>query len=393
MLAQNFSLHVYRHTGENEMRDAAKRNNQEMDTSRWNPFEHEAGRITYPGQGGAYPKVDVKALEREQQKEWEALRSELLAEQLKMKHEEEMNQMRDLLLKPHEAKENERDDMMLDQLKATRQGHEDEMRTMHQLHAEEMKSLRSQLEKLNELVENMSKELQMCEFRTQAGMRLLRQIISRQGRLEVRRRMDIWRTAVWDQVRAMVGDPAGSQAIDVAAQAIDVSKAAGLRQLKQIVARIMKGIVGMRLEIWRMAVKIDAAAKQEESQAELLQRIHDERQATALNNLKTTFARMVKGEVGMRVAVWRSQVRQQLRQDSRDRDMEQVQKALDMAMALREMRHFIGSMMQGEVAWAVQPIWARPRPLVKPYSPRPVSAEDGVASLIPKLKAWPMPID
>ena len=38
---------------------------------------------------------------------------------------------------------------------------------------------------------------------------------------------------------------------DLEARAADASKGAALRQLKQIMVRIMKGEVAMRLEVWR----------------------------------------------------------------------------------------------------------------------------------------------
>ncbi len=83
---------------------------------------------------------------------------------------------------------------------------------------------------------------------------------------EVGLRVEIWRTAMKDDVRAV--EMARLQR-ELEARAADASKGAGLRQLRQIMVRIMKGEVGMRVEIWRTAVKMDAHAKHRELQAAL----------------------------------------------------------------------------------------------------------------------------
>ena len=50
---------------------------------------------------------------------------------------------------------------------------------------------------------------------------------------------------------------------------------AGLRQLRQILARMTKGEMGMRLEIWRMSTKMAAYERHRELQAALEAKMRD----------------------------------------------------------------------------------------------------------------------
>ena len=79
--------------------------------------------------------------------------------------------------------------------------------------------------------------------------------------------------------------------------------------------RIMKGEVGMRVEIWRMGVKMDAYAKYEAMQAVLEAQMKAQGQGAGLRQLRQIMMRMVKGEVGMRVEIWRTAMRDETRAD------------------------------------------------------------------------------
>merc|ERR1719174_2254022 len=109
-------------------------------------------------------------------------------------------------------------------------------------------------------------EAQMRAQGQSAGLRQLRQIMIRMVKGEAGYRIEIWRTTMQDETRA--AEMARLQA-DLEARAADASKGAALRQLKQIMVRIMKGEAAMRLEMWRTAVKMDAYAKYQEMQAAL----------------------------------------------------------------------------------------------------------------------------
>merc|ERR1719324_343577 len=96
-------------------------------------------------------------------------------------------------------------------------------------------------------------------------------------------------------------------------RAADASKGAGLRQLRQIMVRMMKGEVGMRVEIWRSAVKMDAYAKHRELQAALEAQMQAQGQGAGLRQLRQIMVRLVKGEVGMRVEIWRTAMKDEMR--------------------------------------------------------------------------------
>ena len=116
-------------------------------------------------------------------------------------------------------------------------------------------------------------------------------------------RVEIWRTMMKDEVRAeeMARLQAGLEA-----RAADASKGAALRQLRAIMVRIMKGESAMRLEMWRTAVKMDAYAKHAELAAALEAQMRAQGQGAGLRMLKQIMVRMVKGEAGLRVEIWRT---------------------------------------------------------------------------------------
>merc|ERR1719482_673476 len=152
-------------------------------------------------------------------------------------------------------------------------------------------------------------EAQMKAQGQGAGLRQLRQIMVRLVKGEVGLRVEIWRTAMKDEVRAL--EMARLQR-DLEERAADASKGAGLRQLRQIMVRLMKGEVGMRVEIWRTGVKMDAYARHRELQAALEAQMQAQGQGAGLRQLRQIMMRMVKGEVGMRVEIWRTAMKDAL---------------------------------------------------------------------------------
>ena len=86
-----------------------------------------------------------------------------------------------------------------------------------------------------------------------AGLRQLRQIMARMVKGEAGLRVEVWRTAMKDEARAA---ELASLRADLETRAADASKGAALRQLKQIMIRLMKGETAMTLEVWRQAMKI-----------------------------------------------------------------------------------------------------------------------------------------
>merc|ERR550537_2953 len=144
---------------------------------------------------------------------------------------------------------------------------------------------------------------------------------------------------------------------ELEARAADVAKGAALRQLRQIMVRIMKGWVGMRVEVWRTAVKMDAYAKHRELQAALEAQMQAQGQGAGLRQLRQILTRMVKGEVGMRVEIWRTAMKDEMRAEEMarlQRELEERAADASKGAALRQLKQIMVRLMKGEVAMRVE---------------------------------------
>merc|ERR1719450_2090521 len=142
-------------------------------------------------------------------------------------------------------------------------------------------------------------------------------------------------------------------------RAADASKGAALRQLKQIMVRIMKGEVAMRLEGRRSLMKMDAYATHAEMQAALEAQMRGQGQSAGLRMLRQIFARMVKGEVGMRVEIWRTTMKDEVRAAEMarmQRELEERAADASKGAALRQLKQIMVRIMKGEVGMRVE-IW------------------------------------
>ena len=71
-------------------------------------------------------------------------------------------------------------------------------------------------------------------------------------------------------------------------------QSAGLRQLRQIMARMAKGELGLRVEVWRTAMRDEVRAKEmAEMQASLEARATEEARGAALRQLRKMLVRPV----------------------------------------------------------------------------------------------------
>ena len=84
---------------------------------------------------------------------------------------------------------------------------------------------------------------------------------------------------------------------------------AGLRQLRQIMVRMVKGEVGMRLEIWRMAMSTEASAYLEWQSKCVEMVFFAAGQQMALRWLSRMAARGVARQLGTSVRQWHASVR------------------------------------------------------------------------------------
>jgi len=191
--------------------------------------------------------------------------------------------------------------------------------------------------------------------RGDTGLRQLRQAISRLAKGELGMRIETWRTAIRDEVR----DAAMKQMRrDLQAQSATAG-ASGLRMLRQALARFAKGETGMRMEVWRSGARVAARALlikvQGGTEAQLATGHGPE---TGLRLLRQMIARLIKGEIGMRVAMWRINVRDSARSFCMAK-LEADLEAKSMAQSesgLRQLRQIMARMVKGELGMRVE-IW------------------------------------
>ena len=65
---------------------------------------------------------------------------------------------------------------------------------------------------------------------------------------------------------------------ELKAQVVDVQQGAALRNLRQVLARIMRGELGMRLEMWRAALRVASRTSHSEMRAILEERMQSQAQ-------------------------------------------------------------------------------------------------------------------
>ena len=119
-------------------------------------------------------------------------------------------------------------------------------------------------------------------------------------------RVEIWRGAVKMAAYAKHRELQAGLEMQMRAQ----GQGAGVRQMKLAMVRMVKGEVGMRVAIWHMWMKDGVRGKQmDRMRSELEARAANGRKGAALRQMKQIMVRMVKGEVGLRVEIWRGAVK------------------------------------------------------------------------------------
>ena len=124
-------------------------------------------------------------------------------------------------------------------------------------------------------------------------------------------------------------------------------------------ARMVKGEVGMRVEIWKMGLKMDAYAKHAQLQAALEAQMRAQGQGAGLRMLRQIMARMVKGEKGMRIEIWRTSMKDEVRAQQMERQQRELEaRAADASRGagLRQLRQTLLHMMQRMVSLRLS-IW------------------------------------
>jgi len=162
------------------------------------------------------------------------------------------------------------------------------------LHAEKVSRVERELKFLN------------SESAKGQGLKMMAQIMTRAVKGELGMRILIWRTTMSEWKRL---DALSAMRRELDSKAAHASRGAGIRQLKQVMIRLAKGEIAMRIEIWKTQLKMDAYAKYIEMQAILEGEMETQGRGAGLRMLRQIMARQLKGEVGMRLVMWRAGIR------------------------------------------------------------------------------------
>merc|ERR1719161_1288785 len=115
----------------------------------------------------------------------------------------------------------------------------------------------------------------------------------------------------------------------------------------------MKGETGFRVTLWKQYVAHATAKQQQEMHAALEAQMRAQGQGAGLRMLRQIFARMVKGEVGMRVEIWRTTMKDEVRAAEMarmQRELEERAADASKGAALRQLKQIMVRIMKGEVA-------------------------------------------
>ena len=100
----------------------------------------------------------------------------------------------------------------------------------------------------------------------------LQRVSARSTDVALRARLVNWRTTMIEEDIQLVQLQQAEERhrADLEARLrLDTSMEAGLRQLRQVMVRLAKGDAAMRLEVWRMGMRMEAFVKQQQIQAAL----------------------------------------------------------------------------------------------------------------------------
>jgi len=147
-----------------------------------------------------------------------------------------------------------------------------------------------------------SMELQMKAQGRDAGLRMLRMCFYLTVKGEAASRLDVWRTAVDDEARAMELKQLRRE-LEVGWR--DTTRGASLRLLRQVMAQLLRGEVALTLQVWRSAMQSEAEGLARAIQAHFQLQSKTQSQASGLRALRMVLKHRLQGEVGLRLEAWR----------------------------------------------------------------------------------------
>ena len=138
----------------------------------------------------------------------------------------------------------------------------------------------------------------------------------------------VWRSEKQRAHEAMRQDHEAAQLEDKIAAEMRKTRNQAIGKLKVAFARITRGEIGMRVFVWRSG----ARAAKDAALAAMSNKLAARMKAQGLTKLKDTISRIMRGHMGMLIYVWRSQMKQQKQQQR------QVVAAREVARGLHRLR-------------------------------------------------------
>ena len=180
------------------------------------------------------------------------------------------------------------------------------------------------------------------------GLNKLRDTMARIMRGEIGMRLYVWASTMRKEARERDG---AQKAVNMAAELAKKSRSQGIRKLGVAFARIARGEVGMRVYVWQSKVKTAVRAKLADDAGELEAMMKRKSKNQAIGKLRVAFARIARGEVGMRVFVWSMRTR-----EAKEARMASALAAKMKAQGLNKLRDTMARIMRGEIGMRLH-IW------------------------------------
>jgi len=184
-----------------------------------------------------------------------------------------------------------------------------------------------------------------------SGMRQLKLVLIRLAKGEASMRLEAWRAASRRASEAQT-----NLLIDQLHDRFrGERKGAGLRQMKLILLRIMKGKAAMRLEVWRSTQQ---RAAQEQLRRVLQEKVESGRKGSAVSMLRSVFAGITRGNGSMRLELWRTSTQIACKEASVAMRRSLVQRAADdrKGAAMRRLKQIMIRIAKGDGSFRVA-IW------------------------------------
>jgi len=193
--------------------------------------------------------------------------------------------------------------------------------------------------------------------KSNVGVRLVKQVMKRFVKGEMTRHISNWHIMMKEgqHVEGML-----SLKSEFKAEVENANRGKGLLQFRQIMIRLLKREVMMKIEAWKHLCKESLVKK--EAYMRMVEALEAKRSAseaeTGLRMMKQVMVRLVKGEIGLRVDIWR-----QLWWQSRDTDhmtaiqtLEQEHNAAEVRVGVRLVKQAVTRLRRGEMRLRID-IW------------------------------------